>query len=139
MIGPTGAVRVMVATKPVDFRKGAEGLAALVREADAGRSVLRRRLCLPRQAGRPGEADLLGRHGRVPVCQAAGGWRVPLAEHAGRRHASDRGAALGTVGRARLAAGSRGAGDRGAGAAELICGRVNQPDRKTRDARQPMI
>jgi transposase len=32
MIGPTGTVRVMVASKPVDFRKGAEGLAALVRE-----------------------------------------------------------------------------------------------------------
>ena len=32
MIGLGGAVRVMVATKPVDFRKGAEGLAALVRE-----------------------------------------------------------------------------------------------------------
>jgi len=32
VIGPTGAVRVMVATKPVDFRKGAEDLAALVRE-----------------------------------------------------------------------------------------------------------
>ena len=32
MIGPTGAVKVMVATKPVDFRKGAEGLAALVRD-----------------------------------------------------------------------------------------------------------
>ncbi|MER8880721.1 IS66 family insertion sequence element accessory protein TnpB [Mesorhizobium sp. M0684] len=32
MIGPTGAVKVVVATKPVDFRKGAEGLAALVRE-----------------------------------------------------------------------------------------------------------
>ena len=31
MIGRTGAVRVLVATKPVDFRKGAEGLAALVR------------------------------------------------------------------------------------------------------------
>jgi len=31
VIGPTGAVKVMVATKPVDFRKGAEGLAALVR------------------------------------------------------------------------------------------------------------
>ena len=27
-----GAVRVMVATRPVDFRKGVEGLAALVRE-----------------------------------------------------------------------------------------------------------
>jgi len=32
VIGPAGGVRVMVATKPVDFRKGAEGLAALVRE-----------------------------------------------------------------------------------------------------------
>jgi transposase len=33
VIGPTGAVRVMVATKPVDFRKGVEGLAMLVRES----------------------------------------------------------------------------------------------------------
>jgi hypothetical protein len=32
VIGPTGAVRVMVATKPVDFRMGAEGRATLVRE-----------------------------------------------------------------------------------------------------------
>ena len=32
MIGPQGAVKVLVATKPVDFRKGAEGLAALVKE-----------------------------------------------------------------------------------------------------------
>jgi transposase len=32
VIGPSGAVRVMVATRPVDFRKGAEGLSALVRE-----------------------------------------------------------------------------------------------------------
>jgi transposase len=32
VIGPSGTVRVMMATKPVDFRKGAEGLAALVRE-----------------------------------------------------------------------------------------------------------
>ncbi len=33
MIGPSGNVRVLVATKPVDFRKGAEGLAAVVRES----------------------------------------------------------------------------------------------------------
>lgn len=33
MIGLNGPLRVMVATKPVDFRKGAEGLATLVREA----------------------------------------------------------------------------------------------------------
>ncbi|RTL75831.1 MAG: transposase [Bradyrhizobiaceae bacterium] len=32
MIGPSGTVRVMVATKPVDIRKGMEGLAMLVRE-----------------------------------------------------------------------------------------------------------
>jgi len=32
VIGPSGNVRVMVATQPVDFRKGAEGLAALVRD-----------------------------------------------------------------------------------------------------------
>lgn len=32
MIGLGGGIRVMVATRPVDFRKGAEGLAALVRE-----------------------------------------------------------------------------------------------------------
>ncbi|MGE8131857.1 IS66 family insertion sequence element accessory protein TnpB [Methylobacterium sp. NPDC080182] len=33
MIGPAGLVRVMVETRPVDFRKGADGLAALVRES----------------------------------------------------------------------------------------------------------
>jgi transposase len=33
MIGPSAPSRVMVATRPVDFRKGAEGLGALVREA----------------------------------------------------------------------------------------------------------
>ena len=32
MIGPTGAVQVMMATRPVDFRKGVDGLAALVRD-----------------------------------------------------------------------------------------------------------
>jgi len=31
VIGPEGTVKVLVATKPVDFRKGAEGLAALVK------------------------------------------------------------------------------------------------------------
>ncbi|WP_202798682.1 IS66 family insertion sequence element accessory protein TnpB [Sphingomonas elodea] len=30
MIGPGAAARVMVATRPVDFRKGADSLAALV-------------------------------------------------------------------------------------------------------------
>ena len=33
MIVPSGAARVLVATRPVDFRKGMDGLAALVRRA----------------------------------------------------------------------------------------------------------
>jgi transposase len=32
VIAPPGGTRVLVATKPVDFRKGAEGLAALVKD-----------------------------------------------------------------------------------------------------------
>ena len=32
MIGPSGTVKVLIATKPVDFRKGAEGLASLVKD-----------------------------------------------------------------------------------------------------------
>jgi transposase len=32
MIIPSGAVRVLVAVRPVDFRKGLDGLAAVVRE-----------------------------------------------------------------------------------------------------------
>ena len=33
MIGPSGAVRVMLATRPVDFRKGMDGLALVVTES----------------------------------------------------------------------------------------------------------
>ncbi|WP_247890237.1 IS66 family insertion sequence element accessory protein TnpB [Azospirillum brasilense] len=35
MIGIEGAVRVLVAAKPVDFRKGMDGLAALVQQLGA--------------------------------------------------------------------------------------------------------
>jgi transposase len=36
MIAPPGGARVMVATRPVDFRKGMEGLAALVKDQMRG-------------------------------------------------------------------------------------------------------
>jgi transposase len=39
VIVASNGVRVMVATRPVDFRKGMEGLAALVREAMSGVSI----------------------------------------------------------------------------------------------------
>ena len=111
MIGPTGAVRVMVATKPVDFRKGAEGLAALVREEMKADPFDGRGLRVPRQARGPGEADLLGRDGRVSVRQAARGRRVPLAEDRGWRDATDGGAAVRAARRSRLAARARSEGN----------------------------
>ncbi|CUT13613.1 MULTISPECIES: IS66 family insertion sequence element accessory protein TnpB [Bradyrhizobium] len=71
MIGPTGAVRVMVSTRPVDFRKGAEGLAALLREsmqADPFSGAV-----YVFRAKRADRVKLIywGRHGCVPVRQAA--------------------------------------------------------------------
>ena len=71
MLIPPGPVRVMMATKPVDFRKGANGLAALVREQLRADPFCRHDLVLPLQAGRPREARVLGRHGAVPVCKAS--------------------------------------------------------------------
>ena len=88
MIGPTGAVRVVVATKPVDFRKGAEGLAALVREtmqADPFSGAV-----YVFRAKRADRVKLIYRDG-TGVCsvrQTARGWQVPLAERAGRSNAA---------------------------------------------------
>jgi transposase len=79
VIGPSGAIRVMVATKPVDFRKGAEGLATLVREAMTADPFSGMVYVVPGQAGGPDQADLLGRHRPLSVRQAAGGRRLPLA------------------------------------------------------------
>ena len=70
IVPPTG-VRVLVATKPVDFRKGMDGLAAYVQEelqADPFSGV---DLRVPSQAGRQGQAAVLGRHRRLPPHQAA--------------------------------------------------------------------
>ena len=92
MIGPTGAVRVLVATTPVDFRKGAEGLAALVREtmkSDPFSGAV--------YVFRAKRAD---RVKLISVRQAALGRQVPLAEHAGWRDAVVGCRARGLVGRA---------------------------------------
>ena len=69
-----------------------------------GRSVLGRGLCVPGQAGGPDQADLLGRHGSVPVRQTAGGRHLPLAEDRRRCDAFVGGAIVGAAGRAGLAA-----------------------------------
>ena len=74
MIGPTGAIRVMVATKPVDSAKGRRVGGASAR-ADASRSVLRGRYVF--RAKRADRVKLItGTAPGVPVRQAAGGWQV---------------------------------------------------------------
>jgi transposase len=62
VIGPSGSVRVLVATKPVDFRKSAEGLAALVRETMNADPFSGAIYVFRAKRGRPGEVDLLGWH-----------------------------------------------------------------------------
>ncbi len=54
--------------------QGADGLAALVRDEIRSDPFERRHLCVSGEAGRSGEADLVGRHGRVPLRQAVRGW-----------------------------------------------------------------
>jgi hypothetical protein len=83
MLIPPGPVRVLVAMKPVDFRKGMNGLAAVVQEQLKARSILRDDLLLPLETSRQGEARLLGRHGPLSALQASGGRQVPLAARAG--------------------------------------------------------
>ena len=73
MIGPTGAVRVMMATRPVDFRKGAEGLAALVRET-MGADPFSGAVYVFR-AKRPDRVKLVYWDG-TGVCLFASGWRM---------------------------------------------------------------
>ena len=110
----------MVATRPVDFRKGAEGLAALVREemkSDPFSGAV-----YVFRAKRADRVKLVYWDG-TGVCLFAKrleDGKFQLAECPGRRHSSVGRAALGLVGRARLAAGSRSAGDAGADAAGMI-------------------
>ncbi|UFW71392.1 IS66 family insertion sequence element accessory protein TnpB [Bradyrhizobium sp. WU425] len=78
--GRGSGVQVMMATKPIDFRR--EGLATLVRErmlADPFSGTV--------DVFRAKRADRIlsfGMNGSVPVCEALGGRHLPLAED--RRH-----------------------------------------------------
>lgn len=65
---PSG-VKVFLASHPIDFRKGPDGLLSLVCA-----------LCFSRQESRQGQDRLVGWFGRMPLCQAAGEGEVLLAE-----------------------------------------------------------
>ena len=139
MIGPTGAVRVLVATKPVDFRKGAEGLAALVREqmrADPFSGAV-----YVFRAKRADRVKLIFWDG-TGVCLFAkrledGSFRWPnVQDSIMHLTAAQLSALLEGLDWRRVHATRR---DCGASAAELTCGRVNQVYPNARDARGSMI
>ena len=119
MIGLSGTVRVLVATKPVDFRKGAEGLAALVREqmqADPFSGAV-----YVFRAKRADRVKLIYWDG-TGVCLFAkrledGKFRWPSVQDAIASRA------VGSAGRTRLEASSRSARDTGTGAARMIAAR----------------
>ncbi len=80
MIVPPTNVRVLIATKPVDFRKGAMGLAAIVEaefKADPFSGVIY--VFRSKRADRV-KIAVLGRNRRMPSDQASGGWQVSLAK-----------------------------------------------------------
>jgi transposase len=116
----------MVATKPVDFRKGAEGLAALVRET-MGADPFSGAVYVFR-AKRTDRIKLIFWDG-TGVCLYAkrleeGG--VPLAEDRGRGDPADGGATVGADRGARLAACPPGASAPRSCAGGIACGEVNQ-------------
>ena len=123
MIGLSGTVRVLVASKPVDFRKGAEGLAALVREqmqSDPFSGAV-----YVFRAKRADRVKLIYWDG-TGVCLFAkrledGKFRWP--SRAGWGDAAIASRAVGSAGRTRLEASSRSARDTGAGAARMIAAR----------------
>ena len=93
-------LQVLVATRPVDFRKQADGLAAIVQAALGADPFC------GQEAG-PGEAVVVGRNWHLSDDEAAGEWAVPLA--ADRRRDDE---AVG--GAARCTSGRRPVGARGA-------------------------
>ena len=77
-------VRILLAARPVDFRKGMDGLAALVQQALRADPFAGDVFIFRPKRGRPGEDPGLRRHRPGPVREEAGGRAVQLAV-AGRR------------------------------------------------------
>jgi hypothetical protein len=115
MLGQGGPVKVYVATRPVDFRKGIDGLALAVQEM-FGLDPFCGAVFVFR-AKRADRIKLLvwDQTGMVLGAQAPRGRQVCLAPGAGRGDADVVGAAGGAVRGAGLAAGAAGAGAASAG------------------------
>ena len=79
MIAVPAGMRVLVATKPVDFRRGADSLAALVREQLEQDPFSGTIFIFRSKTGGPAEDSGLGRVRAGAVVEAAGAGRVPVA------------------------------------------------------------
>ena len=96
MLIPPGPIRVLVATKPVDFRKGMDGLAALVKEQLKGDPFSGVIFCFRSKRADRVKLIFWDGTGLVSVRQETGRRQVPLAAHRGRRDAAV-GSAIGGV------------------------------------------
>ena len=72
MIAVPAGMQVMVATKPIDFRQGADGLVALVRETLGRGSVFRNDFRVPLETGGQNKDCGVGWLGPGAVLEAAG-------------------------------------------------------------------
>ena len=77
MIAVPAGMRVLVATKPIDFRKGADGLVALVRET-LGHDPFSGTIFVFR-AKRQDKDRGVGWFGSGAFLEAAGAWCLPMA------------------------------------------------------------
>jgi transposase len=79
MISPPAGVRIMVASHPVDFRSGLDGLAAMVQRALHENPFAGDIFVFRAKRADRGEDPVLGRHRAVPVPQTPGAGPLHLA------------------------------------------------------------
>ena len=96
MISP-GGTRIVVATRAVDFRKGHDGLAAVVQNELGLDPYSGVAYVFRAKRARPDQGAVVRRHGPGAGVQAPGGRAVCLAGGAQRRHPAHPGAVRGVV------------------------------------------
>jgi len=98
MLTPPAGLAVYVATRPVDFRKGAQGLALLAKET-LGHDPMKGVAVVFRARRADRVNRRLGWQRPRDVLEAAREGRLQVAAHCGRRDANERGAARRASGR----------------------------------------
>jgi transposase len=125
MLIPPGPIRVLVATKPVDFRKGMDGLAALVKEQLKGDPFSGVIFCFRSKRADRVKLIFWDGTGLCLFAKRLEGGKVPLAAHRGRRDAAV-GSAIGGVDRGSGLDARTGAARACTRSCAVACGEVNQ-------------